>query len=83
MINLESWDWSREERGKTSFPPSPLPLAAKNLTFSAREKAEEFLGKIWDGRSGGSITVQVLEPNASRGSWAGGLRYGGKGGREY
>lgn len=82
VINLESWDWSREERGKTSFSPSPLPLAAKNLTFSARGKAEEFRGKIWDGRSG-SITVQVLEPNASRGSWAGGLRYGGEGGRAY
>lgn len=83
MINLESWDWSREARGKkTLFSPSPLPLAAKNLTFSARGKAEEFLRKIWGGRSS-SIMVQVLEPKDPRGSWAGGLRYGGEGGRDY
>lgn len=80
---MESWDWSREARGKkTSFSPSPLPLAAKNPTFSARGKAEEFLQKIWGGRSA-STTVQVLELKAPRGSWAGGLRYGGEGGRAY
>jgi hypothetical protein len=42
MIDLEKEDWSREA-GETWLSSSLGPLAEKNLTFSARGRAEEFL----------------------------------------
>lgn len=42
VITLEKGDWSREA-GETWLSPSLGPLAKKNLTFSARGRAEEFL----------------------------------------
>lgn len=63
MINLESWDWSREDRGEKRrfLHPHSLWLLRTSLSQPGG-KAEEFLRKIWGGRSG-SITVQVLEPS--------------------
>lgn len=56
--------WS-PEAGEIWLSPFLGPLAKKNLTFSARDRAEEFLLKIWGGRSSGT-TVQVFGTQSIR-----------------
>lgn len=59
--------WS-PDAGEIWLSPFLGPLAKKNLTFSVRDRAEEFLLKIWGGRSS-STMFRYLEPKAAeRGS---------------
>lgn len=63
MIHLENRVWSPEAGGNVAVS-MPTPLGwGKHHTFSSGGRAEEFLRKIWGGKSRG-ITVQVLEPEA-------------------